>query len=401
MTMIKIHSKPLNKTIEIDRLIGKYKGSNPGPTLIFTGGIHGNEPAGVFALKDVLADLNKRNPDFNGTIYAISGNLSALEKGIRFNQVDLNRIWTHEKIAGLEDEKVISFNDELVQQREIYDVIQDILEKEEGPFYFIDLHTTSGETVPFITVNDSLLNRKFTKRFPVPLILGIEEFLEGPMLSYINELGYVAFGFESGQHDSVKAIDYAIAFIYLTMVYTGNISAADANYMKYFHLLNQEMSFPDRFYEIFHRHEIKNGERFKMYDGFVNFQHVKKGELLANSDGEDIHAGDSGFIFMPLYQGKGDDGYFLIRKTAPFFLKLSSFVRQLSIDRMLVALPGVNWKDDKREELVVDLKVARFFTRQFFHLMGYRSKQKDATHLRVKNREAVAREWEYKDAPWN
>ena len=35
---------------------------------------------------------------------------------------------------------------------------------------------------------------------------GIEEYLNGPLLSYINELGYVAFGFEGGQHDDISAI---------------------------------------------------------------------------------------------------------------------------------------------------------------------------------------------------
>lgn len=398
--MIKIHSKPLDKTIEIKRILGTY-GSGNGPTLIFTGGIHGNEPAGVFALKHVLSELKELNPEFKGKMYAISGNLSALEKGIRFNEIDLNRVWTKEKISGLDDEKVISFNDELIQQREIYGTIQDILDKEEGPFYFFDLHTTSGETAPFITVNDSILNRKFTKNYPVPLILGIEEFLDGPLLSYINELGYVAFGFEGGQHDSPKSIEYCISFIYLTLVFTGCINASDANYMKHFHLLKQEMSFPDRFYEIFFRHEIKSNDVFKMHDGFINFQPIRKGTPLAISNSEELYAEDEGYIFMPLYQGKGDDGYFLIKKTPTFFLKLSTFMRKLSVDRLLVLLPGVHWKDKSREELNVDLKVARFFTRQIFHLMGYRSKQKDATHLRMKNREAVARTEDYKDAPWN
>lgn len=399
--MIRLHSKPLNKTIEINRLIGSYRGKSGGPTIVVTGGIHGNEPAGVFALKRVLAWLNKTRPDFKGNLFAISGNLSALEKGVRFNRFDLNRVWTREQLAGLGENKVVSLSDELMQQKEIYQLIRDIIEKEEGPFYFFDLHTTSGETVPFITVNDSLLNRKFTSQFPVPLILGIEEFLDGPLLSYINELGYIAFGFEGGQHDSAKAYQYCQSFIHLALVFAGCLSAEDGLYDEHFKTLKQNMGFPPRFYEIFFRHEIKPGEQFKMRPGFTNFQKVKEGDYLADSDGKALHAETSAIIFMPLYQGKGDDGYFLVKRTPRFFLRLSSIIRKLRLDRILVVLPGINWTSDNREELVVDLKVARFFTRQFLHLMGYRSKQKDATHLKARNREAVARTEEYKDAPWN
>jgi hypothetical protein len=78
-------------------------------------------------------------------------------------------------------------NEDEKQQLFIQETINLILEEESGPFYFFDLHTTSSDTIPFITVNDSLLNREFTSMYPLPSILGIEEYLEGPLLSYINE----------------------------------------------------------------------------------------------------------------------------------------------------------------------------------------------------------------------
>ncbi len=399
--MIKLHSEPLNKTIEIKRIIGTYHGTEDGPTLIFTAGIHGNEPAGIFALQTVLQRLKETAPKFHGCMYAISGNLTALKKGVRYNKVDLNRLWTKEKIAGLEDDKVISFDDEMLQQKEIFDLIQGILEREKGPFYFFDLHTTSGDTAPFITVNDSLLNRKFTSMYPVPLILGIEEFLEGPLLSYINELGYIAFGFEGGQHDSPKSYEYCVSFINLSLYFTGCLSQTEVDYNKHFTKLQNEMAFPNKFFEIVFRQEIAPDDKFIICDGYVNFQKVTKGTVIAINNGKQLETPYTGQIFMPLYQGKGNDGFFIIRKTPLFFLKLSAFLRKISFDRLLVVLPGVNWRSESREELVVNLKIARFFTRQFFHLMGYRSKHKDATNLKLKNREAVARDDDYENAPWN
>jgi len=53
--------------------------------------------------------------------------------------------------------------------------------------------------------------------------LGIEEFLEGPLLSYINELGYLAIGFEAGQNDRLASFENHKAFIYLSMLHSGFI----------------------------------------------------------------------------------------------------------------------------------------------------------------------------------
>ena len=192
--MTKVYSKALNEFTEIDRLIGQYRGESPGPTLIFTAGIHGNEPAGIFALQEVFEKLQSSNFPFKGDMFAIGGNLNALAKGVRFKKVDLNRIWNEDSVSELRSGINHSSEKESIEQKEIYYIVKKILDKATGPVYFFDLHTTSSETVPFVTVNDSLLNRKFTQQYPVPMILGIEEFLDGPLLSYINELGYVAFG---------------------------------------------------------------------------------------------------------------------------------------------------------------------------------------------------------------
>ena len=107
-----------------------------------------------------------------------------------------------------------------------------------------------------------------------------------------------------------------------------------------------------------------------------------------------------GKIFMPLYQGQGNDGYFLIRKVPYFFLKLSTVFRKLKLDRLLVLMPGVQWLSSRKDALVVNRKIARFFTKQVFHLMGYRSKTLDETHYIMKNREVASRELDYEGAEW-
>lgn len=398
--MTKVHSKALDKTIEVDRFIGQLEGDIPGPTLIFIGGIHGNEPAGIFALQDVLKKLKEKNISFKGSTYAISGNLQALENGVRYKNVDLNRQWNQSVVDEIKEGKIDFCEEECIEQQEIYKIIKEIVDKASGPIYFFDLHTTSCETIPFITVNDSLLNRRFTYQYPVPMILGIEEFLDGPLLSYINELGYVAFGFEGGQHDDVESIKNHIAFINLSLVFAGCLKRSQIEYQKNYDFLFKNSQRSQQVYEIIWRHGIDPAEDFIMEPGFINFQQVKKGQKFASSNGTAIFIPHGAKVFMPLYQGKGNDGVFTIRNVPKVFLNLSTVLRKIRFDKVLPLLPGVNWASDKKDELIVNLKIARLFTKQFFHLLGYRSKRIDKTHLTMKNREDASRTRDYKEAPW-
>lgn len=398
--MHKIYSKALDAHISVGRIIDEIKGNKPGPTLIFTGGVHGNEPSGIFALERVMREIRNQNTPVNGSIHAISGNLWALERGERFHKQDLNRLWRGETLKKLENGTLTEENHDITQQKEIHGVIQNILKTEEGPFYFMDLHTTSSDTIPFLTVNDSLLNRRYAEQYPVPMILGIEEYLDGPLLSYINELGYVAFGYEAGQHDDLSSIENHIAFIYLTLVFTGAVKKEDIDFAHYYNTLAKTTVHSRGIFEIYHRHEIKEGEVFTMHPGYCNFQWVNKGQPLAFSNGVEITANKKGRIFMPLYQNQGNDGFFAVRKISPIFLKISAVLRRFRADRLLTWLPGISWASDKKDALIVNRKVARLMAKQFFHLMGYRSKRIDKNHLIVKNREASSRTKDYSIVNW-
>lgn len=398
--MAKVFSKALNKSIEVDRIIGEIKGKQPGPILIFTAGIHGNEPSGVFALKQVFQELKEKNNIINGSLYALSGHLKALEAGSRFTQQDLNRMWTDEQIQKLRNGTLKATDEDTEQQIELYHTISNILKEEEGPFYFMDLHTTSSQTTPFLTVNDSLLNRAFTKQYPIPLVLGIEEYLDGPLLSFINELGYVAFGFEAGQHDDLASIENQIAFIYLSLYFTECITEKDSNFQHHYQILAKtSIDFRD-IYEIYFHYKIKEDENFVMKPGFLNFQKFDKGQVLAKSNGLSIHAENDGRILMPQYQNKGDDGFFSIRKIPQVLLSLSKALRNINLDRILPIFPGVSWQSEKHNALLVNKKIAWLFAKQFFHLLGYRSRQIDKNHLLVKNREKASRNEDYRKVSW-
>ena len=401
--MTTIYSKALDKSIDVDRVIGSVHGKHKGPTIIFTGGIHGNEPSGVFALVQMIEQLAQLQDKLKGSIYAISGNLWALERQERFEKEDLNRLWNKERMQkilnGREDE--LEHNIDTLQQLEIHKLILDILDKEDGPFFFIDLHTTSGETMPFLTVNDTLLNRKFSLQFPVPIILGIEEFLDGPLLSFINYLGYIAVGFESGQHDDISSVENHLSFALVSLVMAGCLQPNElADFEKHYQRLGTSTKGQRNIFEIKYRHEIQAGEQFKMKPGFTNFQQLSKGTVLATSDGQEVTTTKKQQLFMPLYQNQGDDGYFFVRKTPYFFLKFSTLLRKIRFDKFIALFPGINWKSKTQSTLVIKLNVARFFAKEFFHLLGYRSRLIDETHMYAKNRESKSLTADYKNVKW-
>lgn len=395
--MIEVYNKALDSSLNVDRILGKIEGEKPGPTVVFFGGIHGNETSGVFAIKDALAGINATY--VKGVIYGVAGNLNALKLHKRYIKDDLNRLWTKQQIQDILQKT--NLNEDELELKELNTVLNEILETNTPPFYFVDLHTTSSKTLPFITINDALINRKFSEQFPVPIVLGIEEYLNGPLLSYINQMGYVSLGFESGQHDDFSAITNSIAFVYLTLVYSGVLKKkAVINFSKYHEQLKMQANNTNDVFEVVYLYKINKNEHFKMINGFNSFEHIKKGTKLAVSNTKEISAPITGSIFMPLYQKKGSEGFFIIKSIKPFFLKLSAILRFIKTDTILVWLPGISWINKTEGILKVNLSTAKFLAKPLFHLLGYRNKQINSTHLSLNNRERVAKTKIYKKEPW-
>ena len=383
------------------KIIGHIKGTEKGPTLVFFGGIHGNEPSGVEALKQVFSELEKSPPPMRGSMYGIQGNSPALLKDQRFLEQDLNRIWTKKQIQRIKETPAAQRSIEEAELIEILTLVTSIFENNRPPFYFIDFHTTSSKTLPFITINDAMINRKFSRLFPVPIILGIEEYLEGPLLSYINELGYVSLGFESGQHHTEEAVVNSIAFTWLAMEHSGFLKKEDQQkYHHHFKQLQSSAKFNVDFYEVIERYAISSEDAFKMEPGFKSFDVIEKDMLLATNHNKPVYAPQKGILFMPLYQKQGAEGFFIVRHIPKSILKVSAFLRSVKFDTLLTLLPGVYWADETKQRLMVNVKVARFFSKPFFHLLGYRNRTVDKNRLLMNNREKTAKNDMYEKAPW-
>ena len=331
---------PPAQSLSFPRLLGSYGGDTPGPLVIGIGGMHGNEPAGVFALQDVLHSLHSRCPSFRGKLLALTGNRAALARGCRYIDKDFNRLWISERIQGVREQRAEPTSEEQ-EKRELLAVIEMALAQRQGPAVFLDLHTTSAEGQPFVVIGDSLPNRRFAFGLQAPVILGLEEQLEGTLLNHLSEQGHVVIGFEGGQHASPSAVENHIAAIWSVLTTAGCLRSQDAPEKT----PPKQPGFP--VLEIRYHHLLQAGDDFVMEPGFTNFQPVRRGQLLARDRHGQIRAQESGQILMPLYQGQGADGFFLVRTVQRFWLRLAVWLRRLRLERLLPLLPGVRRHPDQ------------------------------------------------------
>jgi len=368
------------------REIGQAGDSGRGPKMVILGGIHGNEPAGVQAANRVLARIERDRVKLDGEAIFLAGNLTALRGHARFIDLDLNRQWIPDRMARLrENGENRSVEDR--EQRDLLEALRAAVADAPGEVYFLDLHTSSADGSPFVTVGDTLRNRRFAARLPLPLILGLEEQVDGALLEYLNNFGFVTMGVEGGQHDDAAAVDHHEAVIWLSLVSAGIVKPERIADLDHFReqLLRASRGVP-RVVEVRRRHGLHAGCAFRMEPGFSNFDPVERGQLLARDNGDSVHSPESGLLLLPLYQGQGDDGFFISREVLPFWLRVSSFLRRLHLSRLLPLLPGVRRQPGADEVLIVDTHVARWFPLEVFHLFGFRKLRTIGAELFVSRR---------------
>jgi succinylglutamate desuccinylase len=368
--------------------LGRYGEQAAAPLVICIGGMHGNEPAGVFAAQRVLGELNARNPPFRGGLIALAGNRAALARGCRFMAEDFNRMWLPERVTALRSAAAQSaLNPEEAQCRELSEAIEAALAQHRGPVVFLDLHTTSADGVPFAIVSDTLVNRALAMSLAAPVILGLEEQLDGTVLNYVNDRGLAAVGFEGGQNEAPSSVEHNEAALWAILVAAGCLrEGAVARAASVRSALQQRSAGIPAILEVRYRHAITPTDQFVMEPGFVNFQLVKRGQLLARDRNGEILARENGRILLPLYQSQGSDGFFLVREISPRWLRLSASVRRMRLERLLHLLPGIERDPQRPETLIVDSRVARWLAVDFLHLFGFRRRRSEGGKIVVSRR---------------
>ena len=235
--------------------------------------------------------------------------MRALDAGYRFIDRDFNRSWTPALV-----ERALSGKDgesEAFEVRELAEELDAAVRAARGPVFFIDLHTTSAAGIPFALIGDTLPHRDFAASFPLPVILGLEEQIDGCLTEWMSAKGAVTLVVEGGQHESADAQANLEAVTWTCLAAAGVIDAATEPRVAAAHdrLARARGELP-HFIEVKTRHAIAEGDEFVMEPGFANIARVRRGQLLARDRHGLIHAPADGLVLLPLYQKQGDDGFF-------------------------------------------------------------------------------------------
>lgn len=356
------------------RRIGTLTGpASDGLAVIAVGGLHGNEPAGIRAIERIVAALRDR--PIAGTFIGVAGNLAALAQGRRFLSRDLNRAFTERMVADVRG--LASPEGEDREQRELADLVLAVSRRAQTT-WLIDLHTTSAEGPPFCVMADRLCNRDLAFSLPIPTILGLEEYIEGTLLSWAEAHGCMGVTIEGGQHDLHSSVDHLEAALWIGLDEVGLVSLPTEERAGWEAHLREAAPNTPHILEVVHRHPVRDGDGFEMEPGFHNFNPIRRGEVLASDHKGQIQAGHHGYLLMPSYQKEGDDGFFESREVAGAWLTVSEMVRQAGLERALHHLPGVDRDPREADVYWADLRIARLWTSEVFHLLGYQRIREEA-----------------------
>ncbi|MCE2790476.1 MAG: succinylglutamate desuccinylase/aspartoacylase family protein [Saprospiraceae bacterium] len=301
------------------RVIGRFAGGNGGPLILLTAGIHGNEPAGIYAIRrffDFLHQQSSQNPAFSwqGSIVGLCGNLSALRLNVRYVGTDLNRGWHRtlaDYIAVAESPQDLS-----VEEAERYQLAAAILEEVRlsaaSSLIILDLHTTSAGGAVFAVPGPDSLD--FTMGLQAPVIKGLLDNLKGTFLEFVCSADWgipaQAAAFEGGQHDDPSSVDNCVQAILHCCRFAGvshaiGVKDSEDAYVAICQPLEKML-------EVRYRYHVDDAAEWQMHPGFVNFSVVVSGEKLATYRGEEVICPMDGYLLMPLYQRQGHDGFFIV-----------------------------------------------------------------------------------------
>ncbi len=307
------------------RIIGQYRGENTAafsPLVIVLGAIHGNEPAGIAAIERLLAALETlKKGQFRGTIIGLCGNVAALARGVRYLEQDLNRLFAPTQIArarALAPERRHAEDRELLEL--LNTIAQEIRQAQPSELILIDLHTTSAQDGIFaIAPEADAASEQLAQQLAVPVVRKLTQGIGGTVLHYFNtsNMGIPTrvIGFEAGQHADPQSAARALAVL-LTALETLDCLDSDVlpSLATVRNILARTTQHLPHLVELIYTHQLNASDAFEMLPDFRNFQPVQKGQHLANDIRGKICSPDNGLILMPLYQKKGNDGFFLVHQ---------------------------------------------------------------------------------------
>lgn len=306
----------------MNRIIDSYTEGKPGPLLIVLGAMHGNESAGVEAIKNVFELINNEpnhNPDFcfYGKVIGLIGNLKAYQKRVRFIDKDINRHLLNHHV-----ERIFKLPEEMLdaEDQEIKAILTLIHEQVKlynpSKLYILDIHTTSAQGGIFTIPSDTIESVQIALDIHAPVVQGMLDGIKGTTLHFFKSenmgIDTTAVTFEAGEHYDPISIKNATSALINCLRAIGCVERKNIEEKHNNWLYQMSKNLPTKTKLIF-RQPVNKDDNFKMLPNFKNFQLVEAGTLLAKNKYGEIRAKETSRVLMPLYQPQGEDGFFLIK----------------------------------------------------------------------------------------
>ena len=306
----------------------EYSSPTPGPRLVVTGAVHGNETCGAEGIRRILQELDA------GTLRIARGTLTlvpvtnplAYAKRERNGDRNLNRNFTPTERPKDFEDRIVNWLAPLLRRHEV----------------LLDLHSTRAATQPFATFgppdNDGSLEpfRHSAKERAFARCLGVTRFVEGWLSTYArgverrSQAGYAnaldsdarygvgtteymrsaggyAVTLECGQHEDPAAIDVAYRAIRNALAFLDMSGEPAAPLVQRYELLKLR--------EVVDR--LHPDDRFERQ--WSSFDRLRAGEAIGRRhDGTVVAADRDGWIVFPDRNAQpGNEWFYLAEGVAP------------------------------------------------------------------------------------
>ena len=258
--------------------VHQFDSGKPGPHVMLSAVVHGNELCGAIALDHLLK--NKVRP-LQGKLTLAFMNVAAFlsfdpenPTFSRFIDEDFNRLWTKDVLAGNRDSV------ELRRAREVHPIVDTV-------DLLLDIHSMQTTTFPLIVAGPLAKGREFSRQFGITeMVVSDSGHKAGRRMrdyeGFANpESPKNAMLIECGQHWEVNSSELAIAAAWRFLSMTGVISEETA-----VPHLSAHPQVKQKFVEVSGPYTIKT-DSFRFVERYVGLEVIPAAGTIIGYDGEE------------------------------------------------------------------------------------------------------------------
>ena len=272
-------------------------GSFDGPRIGIMGALHGNETAGLSAIRRILAEPEPFAAHLRkGTLVLVHGNPMATEQGRRFSEggTDINRLFAYHYVDDLAPEAWTYEHHRALALRPLVTELDALL----------DLHSASRPTAPFAICDGTPSGIELARHTGCQVTYGWDGpgmLMDHVSIGHLVARGRPALSVECGQHTAPETPDAAFAIL---TRFLGALGITD----------HPTAESPSPTYRLFGR-VVKPTHEFLLSREFASFDRLAPGELLGRGEGVTISVEEEAYLLLPTPNAvRGEDLVYLARR---------------------------------------------------------------------------------------